>query len=369
MKFQSFNVEGLNSKLKDETFIDSIKKFDFITLVETWLPANPSINIEVYYCYNRSRTKSKQARRYSGGIRVWVKKTLRKGVSFFSSKSNELVWWKLDKMFFNMEEDIYVCSVYIPSSNSKYFGKIEKDPYDELQAQILHYSRLSKIILMGDFNARKGSLSDSTENGLLNDFQLTGDSDQTDIHLGNEKFGKLHSLDQITNKYDRSLINICFSNGLSILNGRTMGNLLGRYTCYKPNGASVLDYAIASNGLMKFVTYVSVLPLNFYSCHCPIAFALKTKTFSVDKNYSDFLQPQPDYFIWNTEKKSLYKSLLSEKPVLSEGKAILNKMTQDKLSYESIDTAVDSITKCCIRLQQNALPSRNKELKIGKQTT
>ena len=37
-----------------------------------------------------------------------VTKTLRKGVSFFSSKSNELVWWKLDKMFFNMEEDIYV---------------------------------------------------------------------------------------------------------------------------------------------------------------------------------------------------------------------------------------------------------------------
>ena len=61
---------------------------------------------------------------------------------------------------------------------------------------------------MGDFNARKGSLSDLTENGLLNDFQLTGDSDQTDIHLGNEKFGKLH-------------IDICSSNGLSILNGRT----------------------------------------------------------------------------------------------------------------------------------------------------
>ena len=99
-----------------------------------------------------------------------VKKTSRKGVSFFSSKSNELVWWKLDKMFFNMEEDIYVCSVYIPPSNSKYFGKTEKYPYDELQAQILHYSRLGEVILMGDFNARKGSLSDSTENGLLNDF-------------------------------------------------------------------------------------------------------------------------------------------------------------------------------------------------------
>ena len=47
LKFQSFTVEELNSKLKDETFIDSIRKFDFITLVETWLPANPSINTVV----------------------------------------------------------------------------------------------------------------------------------------------------------------------------------------------------------------------------------------------------------------------------------------------------------------------------------
>ena len=155
-------------------------------------------------------------RRYSGGISVLDKKNFRKGVTFFSSKSNELVWWKLDKMFFNMEENICVCSVYIPPSNSKYFSKTEKDPYDELQAQILHYSRLGKIILMGDFNARKGSLSDSIENGLLNDFQFTGDSDQTDIHLGNEKFGKLHSLDQNTNKYGRSFINIWSSNRLSI---------------------------------------------------------------------------------------------------------------------------------------------------------
>ena len=65
----------------------------------------------------------------------------------------------------------------------------------------------------------------------------------------------------------------------------------------KPNGASVVDYAVASNGLMKHVIYFSVLPLNFYLCHCPIAFALKTKTFSVDKNYSDFLHPKPDYSI------------------------------------------------------------------------
>ena len=50
--------------------------------------------------------------------------------------------------------------------------------------RLKYYTTLGKIILMGDFNARKGSLSDSIENGLSNDFQFTGYSDQTDIYLG-----------------------------------------------------------------------------------------------------------------------------------------------------------------------------------------
>ena len=83
LKFKSFSVEGLTSKLKDSEFCDSLKKIDFITLVETWFPVNKTINVEGYYCYNRSRPKAKMARRYSGGISVLVKKSLRKGVRFF----------------------------------------------------------------------------------------------------------------------------------------------------------------------------------------------------------------------------------------------------------------------------------------------
>ena len=63
LKFKSFNVEGLTSKLKDSEFCDSLEKFDFITLVETWFPVNKTINIEGYYHCNRSSPKAKKARR------------------------------------------------------------------------------------------------------------------------------------------------------------------------------------------------------------------------------------------------------------------------------------------------------------------
>ena len=49
LKFQSFNIEGLSSKLKDDSFIDGLKRFDFITLVETWLSSKANINIDGYY--------------------------------------------------------------------------------------------------------------------------------------------------------------------------------------------------------------------------------------------------------------------------------------------------------------------------------
>ena len=65
------------------------------------------------------------------------------------------VSWKLDKSFFNLEKDIYVCSVYIPPSNSTFCSSYKgNDPFDELQQQISFYSRKGDIILNGDFNAR-----------------------------------------------------------------------------------------------------------------------------------------------------------------------------------------------------------------------
>ena len=79
LKFQSFNIERLSSKLKVDSFIDGLKIFDFITLVETWLSPKENINIDGYYCYNKARIKAKTTRRYSGGISVLIKKVTEEG--------------------------------------------------------------------------------------------------------------------------------------------------------------------------------------------------------------------------------------------------------------------------------------------------
>ena len=62
-------------------------------------------------------------------------------------------------------------------------------------------------------------------------------------------------MDKKTNKYGRSLNEICISNDLYFLNRRTRGDNSG---CYKFNGASVVEYAIVSSCLLDKIFYFSV---------------------------------------------------------------------------------------------------------------
>ena len=130
-----------------------------------------------------------------------IKKSPRKGV--FSSKGSEFVWWKLEKSFFKLEEDIYIYSVYIPSTNSKHFGQNENDPYDDLQSKLMHCSNPGRIMLMGNFSPRKGLVSDSL-GGTINDLQFSANSTDLNSNPDCETFTKLHSLDQTVNRYGRS---------------------------------------------------------------------------------------------------------------------------------------------------------------------
>ena len=104
--FGVWNIEGLHGKLNDSDFLSKINHFDFISLVETWLPyGNPDVHINGYCSFSKCRKeKSLSSRRNSGGITILVKQSLRKGVKFLDKDSiEEFVWWKLDKTFFNLD--------------------------------------------------------------------------------------------------------------------------------------------------------------------------------------------------------------------------------------------------------------------------
>ena len=95
---------------------------------------------------------------------------------------------------------------------------------------------------------------------------------------------------------------------LIIANGRTIGDLNGRFTCHKYNGSSVVDYCLMSCHLYDTARYFKVHDPQFYSDHCPISVALNTRRTIYNTN-NDVLQPLPVKYIWDEEDLI---SLLSE---------------------------------------------------------
>ncbi|CAB3983013.1 Hypothetical predicted protein [Paramuricea clavata] len=159
-----------------------------------------------------------------------------------------------------------------------------------------------KILLCGDFNARTGTLNDFIDNEFPeNDFQ---------IPIAIEKRCSKDS----HNNYGRSLLDLCVGNNLIILNGRTKGDFTGQYTCHTYNGASVVDYAIASYDLLKSIINFSVDNVNEFSHHSCLSFVLSAKTPNVSEDDLNIM-PHPESFSWNENLKDNLGIVLDSKEV------------------------------------------------------
>ena len=83
-----------------------------------------------------NRPKSDNASTFSGGIAALVKTELQKGVSLSRSDIFSL-WLKLDKLFFGLKDDIYLCITYLPPDNSTYSRKLDLDCMDILEECVI----------------------------------------------------------------------------------------------------------------------------------------------------------------------------------------------------------------------------------------
>ena len=64
-------------------------------------------------------------------------------------------------------------------------------------------------------------------------------------------FLRVSSDKQVVNQAGRWLIEKCVDNQFYILNGRTLGDFTGQFTCHTPRGSSTIDYFIASRSLFN----------------------------------------------------------------------------------------------------------------------
>ena len=280
----SWNVNGLikringnrYSKLDDPTFRKYIVS-DFVFMCETHLCYNANVSLEGYKYFANCRTT--EPSRVRGGLGVFIKHNLMKGVKIVDKSCTEYIWLKLSRNFFGFPNDIYICFIYIPPANSTYTLRtgIDKDIFENLEKNISYFGNKGEIILMGDMNAHIDKndhdfIQMDSNDPLIDDLPNTYTVDSS---LNERQVIK----EQTTNSYGKQIIDLCISAKLRILNGRILGDTMGRITSYNYRGTAIDDYSICSASLLNTVLTFEVGDYSpLLSDHCPITLTLHSFT-------------------------------------------------------------------------------------------
>ena len=99
---------------------------------------------------------NRRAKRAGGGIIIYVKDEIHKGVKLINNELDCIVWLKLDKYFFGLNEDIYLGVTYTVPQNSPIYTLYDNDLLDRLEEDIMLYSTKGSVFLTGDLNSRIG---------------------------------------------------------------------------------------------------------------------------------------------------------------------------------------------------------------------
>ena len=144
------------------------------------------------------------------------------------------------------------------------------DLIGELEVEMLHFLQKGDIIVQGDFNARTDNMQEtiSDDDNVFLNVPEDYEADEPYIRQSQDS-GSINSR-------GRNLLETCTALNLRILNGRIVGDLGGKKTCFYYNGSSVIDYVIAYKNILRNVQYLIVNPLKPHlSDHCHISYAIK----------------------------------------------------------------------------------------------
>ena len=120
LKIGSLNIGG-NAKVKCTCpdVVEIVNSHDIFVILESWLGSDDICPyIDGFLNFRSERKKKRKARRHSGGIIVYIRKSIAKGVQKIESSSTEAIWIKLDKLYFGLYKDLYLCAQCIAPRNS-----------------------------------------------------------------------------------------------------------------------------------------------------------------------------------------------------------------------------------------------------------
>lgn len=346
-----WNIAGMKhgEKLENSVFINFIIEHDIVCLSETHCGEQDDIDVLGYNCFKLCRKGNVKNGRFFGGIAVYVKNELRKGIRYLTHSNDDYIWIELDKTFFNLPAHLYLCYAYIPPENSSYYKKRQQHTLNYIEKDLIQYSSKGNIMLLGDINARTGSKLDFIEN----------DEDECNhvnptLYESDSNIGKRNSQDSKCCSRGNKLLDICIGSKLRILNGRSFGDSLGYFTCHKHNGSSVVDYAIISEELLNRISNLLVGDYNpILSDHCNISLSLKCNQIIRRRNILNVNQYMsfPLQFKWSSNAVKAYQIALMNDKVATRINEII---TKGHTTRHDIEKSINDMQEILLSAAKNA---------------
>ena len=266
LKIKHWKIEGNASKefgykAPHPQFQSIVQGYDIIALTETHASPYMHINIPGFASYQVNRPKYAKAREHSSGIAVLVKQHMRSAVTFLQSESKDIVWVKIAADKLSLRHNLFLGVVYISPKNSCYNSFMTETVYDTLEKEVSEHQRCGRVMLVaiGDFNSRTSDEPDY----ICNDDDVSAPIN--DVYCADIPIRPILNTDVKLCDYGTQLLNLCKAYGLRIVNGRELGDSLGKSTCCKWNGCSVVDVDMFSLMLFWGAWYIGnmVWPLSY----------------------------------------------------------------------------------------------------------
>ncbi|VDI12648.1 Hypothetical predicted protein [Mytilus galloprovincialis] len=305
-KYYGLTLKKLNINGKRQTKLDDLDEIQ--------------CNDFIFHHKNRKKFINK-----SGGIALGYKSYLESFITPITTDCQFGLWFSIDKKVFDSPENVIFGIVYVPPENSSYSSV---EAFNDIEREFHKFNENTNLIcLVGDFNARTGNLRDYIENNVTEDYfvnNIIDITELTDIKILDELCIPKHrnSPDLVVNNFGRKLVDFC-------------------------KNLSVVDYALSTAHLLKFVKHFEVLEFSklYSDIHSPLSLFLgEIRPEFIHQNECDRNIPvriKP----WKFEKSLDFKNNidLSRVEAVLENLDILNTNTTD-VQKDNVNQVVQEIS-------------------------
>ena len=251
----------------------------------------------------------------SGGVACYIRDEIAHRFELWRTSSPGSILWLRSKDKFEQsgkEHNLFIGLVYIPPKGSSSESRAGDLPaYDVLQQDIADViAHDGMAIIAGDFNARTASAAGTCQDDYSDilDPSLQPPAESASLLPARQ------SADQNICAFGRSLLGICETSDLCILNGRTPGDTTGKYTCHTAQGSSVVDYFLTTSQLRTAVSSMTVGDRLAESDHCTLTLQLMLQAASKDLPQNTAIPAPPSVTVekirYNASKTEQYRDAL-----------------------------------------------------------